>query len=52
MDFKTYLSCVSDWEASIQLQLTEDFFLQSYVNEREVVSEFSKNVKKDVIREV
>lgn len=51
MDFKTYLSCVSDWEAAIQLQLTEEF-LQSYVNEREVVSEFSKNVKKDVIREV
>lgn len=39
MDFKMYLSCVlvSDWEDAIQLQLTEEFFWQSYVNEREIV---------------
>lgn len=39
MDFKRYLSCVqaSDWEVVIQLQLTEEFLLQSYVNKSEVI---------------
>lgn len=39
MDFKIYLSRVqaSDWEVVIQLQFAEDFLLQSYVNEKEII---------------
>lgn len=52
MDFKTHLSClwVSDWEAEIEHQLTEDLFLKSYLMKgKYFVSEFCKNVRKGAI---